>query len=397
MYAMTPPFSVSSRLNPPPFLRIHPFFSSFFSSSSSSSSSHTQPPSDSNGIVLQYLIDTFQLSPASAVSIMANRRGLKSTEKPRSVYKYLSELGLSDTQIKSAIRNTPQLAFTSIEKTLKPKIEFFQNLGLVGSHLSKFISKNSKVLSCSLEKTLMPNIEILKNVLAKDKCNAGLPTVLRRCSGILMRSPDKVLSVNISYLRSCGVVDYQLPMLLKRQPALLITRESRLKDFVSMAIKAGFSINSRMFIHGLLSISSISNATFKKKVELICSFGITEKECMRMFNSAPVLMRTSIDKLEVGLEFFMNEAKVSKSEIVRKPSCLMHAMHERVLPRYRVLEVLKSKRLTKKLPKLINSLWKSDEDFLDIYVRRFPDNMDDLFEAFRGNSVGALQPEELAT
>ncbi|KAE8637573.1 transcription termination factor MTERF5, chloroplastic [Cucumis sativus] len=391
MYAMYPSFSVCvpSPLNPPFFLRlIHPFLFSFFSSSSSSSSSssHSQPPSHSYGIVLQYLIDTFQLSPARAVSIMATRRGIQSTEKPRSVYKYLSDLGLSDTQIKSAVRITPQIAFSSIEKTLKPKIEFLQNLGFVGSDLSKFISRQSKFFSSSLEKTLMPNVEILKNVLPKGTCNDDLPKVLRRCSDVLTRSPYKVLSVNINYLRSCGIVDYQLSTLLKRQPALFIMHESRLKDFVSMAVKAGFSPNGTMFIHGLHSISSISNATYKKKVKLICSFGITEKECMRMFNSAPVLMRTSVGKLEVGLEFFMNEAKVSKSDIVRNPFCLMHAMHGRVLPRYRVLEVLKSKRLTKKLPKLIDSLWMPDEDFLDKFVRRFPDNMNDLFEAFRGNS-----------
>ncbi|KAE8649160.1 transcription termination factor MTERF5, chloroplastic-like [Cucumis sativus] len=300
---------------------------------------------------------------------MATRRGIQSTEKPRSVYKYLSDLGLSDTQIKSAVRITPQIAFSSIEKTLKPKIEFLQNLGFVGSDLN-----------------IDANVEILKNVLPKGTCNDDLPKVLRRCSDVLTRSPYKVLSVNINYLRSCGIVDYQLSTLLKRQPALFIMHESRLKDFVSMAVKAGFSPNGTMFIHGLHSISSISNATYKKKVKLICSFGITEKECMRMFNSAPVLMRTSVGKLEVGLEFFMNEAKVSKSDIVRNPFCLMHAMHGRVLPRYRVLEVLKSKRLTKKLPKLIDSLWMPDEDFLDKFVRRFPDNMNDLFEAFRGNS-----------
>ncbi|XP_038877871.1 uncharacterized protein LOC120070079 isoform X2 [Benincasa hispida] len=151
MYALRPSFSVSSRLNPPSFLRIHPilyyFFSSSssYSSSSSSSSSHTQS-SASNAIVVQYLIDTFQLSPARAASIMRSRRGLQSTEKPQSVYKYLSDLGFSDAHIRSAIRLAPQIAFSSIEKTLKPKIEFFQNLGLVGSDLGDLNSSIVKVL-----------------------------------------------------------------------------------------------------------------------------------------------------------------------------------------------------------------------------------------------------------
>ncbi|CAK9324268.1 unnamed protein product [Citrullus colocynthis] len=391
MYALRPSFSVSSRLNPPSFLRIDPFLYYFFSSSSQTQASA------SNGVVIQYLIDTFQLSPARAVSIMSTRRGLQSTEKPQSVYRYLSELGFSDAHIKSAIRITPQIAFSSIEKTLKPKIEFFQNLGLVGSDLGKFISRHSGLLTVSLEKKLVPSVEILKNVFHKDICNNDILLVMQRCSYAIMRSPCKRLSVNINYLQSCGIVDSQLSMLLKRQPGLFCNRESRVKDIVSMVVETGFSTNTKMFVHGLHAISSVSNATFNKKVELICSFGITEKECMRMFTSAPVLVRTSIGKLKLGLEFFMNEAKVGKSDIVRNPACLMHAMQGRVLPRYRVLQIVKLKRLKKKHPKLIATLGMSDEDFLDKFVCKFPDNMKELLVAFRGDSVGALQPKELAT
>ncbi|XP_038888519.1 transcription termination factor MTERF5, chloroplastic-like [Benincasa hispida] len=386
MYALRPSFSVSSRLNPPSFLRIHPFLYYFFSSSSSSS--HTQS-SASNAIVVQYLIDTFQLSPARAASIMSCRRGLQSTEKPQSVYKYLSDLGFSDAHIRSAIRLAPQIAFSNIEKTLKPKIEFFQNLGLVGSDLSKFISRHSTLLTVSLEKKLMPSVEILKNILPKDNCNDDLLLVIRRWSDRLMRTPCKRLSININYLQSCGIVDSQLLMLLKRQSSLFGRSESRLKDIVSVVVEIGFSTNTRMFVHGLHAISSVSKVTLKKKVELICSFGITEKECMRMFTSAPVLIRTSIGKLKLGLEFFMNEAKVSKSDIVGSPACLMHAMQGRVLPRYRVLQIVKSKRLMKKHPKFILTLGMSDEDFLDRFVCRFPDNMKDLLVAYRGNSVSA--------
>ncbi|KAG6577263.1 Transcription termination factor MTERF2, chloroplastic, partial [Cucurbita argyrosperma subsp. sororia] len=319
MYALRSSFSISSRHNPSSLLRIDPLLYCFFSSSS-----HSQA-SASYGIVVQYLIDTFELSPARAVSIMRSRRGIKSTEKPQSVYKYLSELGFSKAHIQSTIRLAPQIAFSNIERTLKPKIEFFQNLGLVGSDLGRFISKHSTLLTVSLEKKLMPSVEILKSVFPKDECNSDL------------------------------------------------------------------------LQEATCTFCSVTNATFQKKVELICSFGITEKECMRMFTSAPVLIRTSVGKLKRGLEFFMNEAEVSRSDIVRKPTCLMHAMQGRVLPRYRVLQVVKSKSLLKKHPQLLDILGMSDEDFLDKFVHRFPDHEIELLAAFRGQCMDELQPKELET
>ncbi|XP_023552360.1 uncharacterized protein LOC111810052 isoform X2 [Cucurbita pepo subsp. pepo] len=391
MYALRSSFSISSRYNPSSLLRIDPLLYCFFSSSS-----HSQA-SASYGIVVQYLIDTFELSPARAVSIMRSRRGIESTEKPQSVYKYLSELGFSKAHIQSTIRLAPQIAFSNIERTLKPKIEFFQNLGLVGSDLGRFISKHSTLLTVSLEKKLMPSVEILQSVFPKDECNSDLLQGMQRCCDKLMRFPYTRLLVNINYLQSCGIVGSQLSMLLKRQPALFGKRESQVRDIVSMVVETGFSTNTKMFVHGLHAISSVTNATFKKKVELICSFGITEKECMRMFTSAPVLIRTSGGKLKRGLEFFMNEAEVSRSDIVRKPTCLMHAMEGRVLPRYRVLQVVKSKRLLMKHPQLIDILGMSDEDFLDKFVHRFPDHVTELLAAFRGQCMDELQPKELET
>ncbi|KAG6577264.1 Transcription termination factor MTERF15, mitochondrial, partial [Cucurbita argyrosperma subsp. sororia] len=332
MYALRSSFSISSRHNPSSLLRIDPLLYCFFSSSS-----HSQA-SASYGIVVQYLIDTFELSPARAVLIMRSRRGLESTEKPQSVYKYLSELGFSKAHIQSTIRLAPQIAFSNIERTLKPKIEFFQNLGLVGSDLGRFISKHSTLLTLSLEKRLMPSVEILKSVFPKDECNSDL-----------------------LQLRDCWF------------STLYVTEEAT------------------------YTFCSVSNATFKKKVELICSFGITEKECMRMFTSAPGLIRTSVGKLKRGLEFFMNEAEVSRSDIVCKPTCLMHAMQGRVLPRYRVLQVVKSKRLLEKHPQLLDILGMSEEDFLDKFVHRFPDHVTELLAAFRGQCMDELQPKELET
>ncbi|XP_022136933.1 uncharacterized protein LOC111008506 isoform X1 [Momordica charantia] len=387
MYALRSIFSLSARHCHP----IDPPLCYFFSSSSS-----RREASAANAIVVQYLVDNFNLSTARALAIMSCRKGVESTEKPRSVCKYLSELGFSDAHIQSAIRISPQIAFSSVEKTLKPKIEFFQNLGLVGSDLGKFISNHSSLLTVSLKNKLRPSVEILKNVFPKDEDNSNLLQVMRRCSDILMRCPESRLLVNINYFRSCGIVDSQLSMLLKRQPVLFGRRESRVRDLVSMAVETGFSTNTKMFVHGLHAISSVSNATFKKKVELICSFGFTEKECMKMFTSAPVLIRTSIAKLKTGIEFFMNEAKVSRSLIVRRPTSLMHSMQGRVLPRYRVLQVVKSKRLTRKNPELVDTLGISEEDFFDKFVYRFPDNVEDLLVAYSGQCVDALRRKELA-
>lgn len=273
-------------------------------------------------------------------------------------------------------------------KTLKPKIDFFRQLGLVDSHhLGKFLSINSKLLTVSLERRLIPCIEILRKILVDDRNNEDLIRVLRRCNWVAAADPNWRLLNNVSYFESCGIVGSQLSMLLKRQPRLFTMKETKVKEIVQRVLDMGFSVDSRMLVHGVYTISCMSVETFERKLKLFRSFGFSDKECMEIFRKAPALLRASSEKLILGLEFFLNEAGIEKGVLIHKPTCLMYSIVDRVVPRYRVLQIVNSKRLVKKEPSFLYVLSYSELEFVERFVARFPDNAEELLVAYKGHML----------
>ncbi|XP_048141420.1 transcription termination factor MTERF4, chloroplastic isoform X2 [Rhodamnia argentea] len=322
---------------------------------------------------------------ALAVSKRFPRATSNSVENSRAVMKYFQKLGFSDAQIRSSVIVCPQILFADIGKTLKPKLDFFQGLGLVGADLGNYISKSASVLSVSLNKRLVPNVQILKGVLFDDKDSRDLIVVLRRCKWIVSKDPESVLSRNIAFLESCGVTGYQHRMLLKRQPSLFVAKESRLNDLVSRVLKMGFSPNSGMLAHALYSVSCISAKTLGKKVKLFRDFGFTEEDVILMLRRAPTLLRVSEEKLKFGIDFLLNIVKCKRTLIVGRPSCLMLSMEDRVVPRCRVLQVIKLRGLMKKDPSFTEMLELNEEAFIERFISRFRDDTDQLLIAYKGH------------
>ncbi|XP_056168439.1 transcription termination factor MTERF4, chloroplastic [Syzygium oleosum] len=334
-----------------------------------------------------FLMRSMNLSRSRAL-VVSNRcpwATSNSLENPRAVIKYFSELGFSDSQIRSSIIVCPQILFADIGKTLEPKLDFFQGLGLVGVDLGNYISKGASVLSVSLNKRLVPNVQILKRILFDDKDNRDLIVVLRRCKWIVSKDPESVLIRNIAYLESCGVTGYQQRMLLKRQPSLFVAKESRLNDLVSRVLKMGFSLNSGMLVYALYSVSCISVKTLGKKVKLFADFGFSEEDVVVMLRRAPALLRVSEEKLKFGIDFLLNVMKCKRTLIVGRPSCLMHSMEDRVVPRCRVLQVVKLRGLMKKDPSFTTMLELNEEAFVERFISRFIDDTDQLLIAYKGH------------
>ncbi|TXG53991.1 hypothetical protein EZV62_019247 [Acer yangbiense] len=355
-------------------------------------SSLTKTPTQTppNTLLFNYLIQTLKFPKTLAQSFSNSTlySNVKSLEKPHSVIHYLRSIGFSETDIRSSVRLHTRILFFNVDKNLKPKLDFFQDMGLVGSDLGKFISNRSNVLTSSLEKTLIPCIQILRKILVNDnENNQDLIKLICRCSWLIQSNPERRLLSNIAFLESCGIVGSQLSGLLKVRPRLFIHDESKLRDIVSRVSDLGFSVNSRMFVHGLIAVSGISKETFERKLKLFTSFGFTEHEFMEMFHKQPMILSRSEEQLKLVIDFFLNKPELKKEALIRKPCCLCFSPVDRLIPRYKVMQILKSKRLLKKEPSFVHALTVSEEKFLDIYVTRFRDDAEDLLVAYKSHSL----------
>ncbi|KAH7860282.1 hypothetical protein Vadar_011636 [Vaccinium darrowii] len=286
-------------------------FLCLFSSVSSLVQNHNSTPT-SNPSISNFLIETLAFSEPLAITISNRFPPPKTLENPHSVVQFLRQLGFSNTQVRSSIRLRPNMLFSDIDKTLKPKLQFFQDLGFTGPCLCNFISKHPHVLLDSLEKKWIPCIAIIKKILVNDKNNQDLIRVMQG-SYWFCSKPVSRMKCNIAFLESCGIVGSQLSMLLKRRPSLMFRREQSLKNIVSRVSDMGFPIGSRMLVHAVDVVGGTSVETFNRKIELYSTFGFSADECMEMFRRAPTLLGTSEGKLKLGMEFFLNEVKLERN------------------------------------------------------------------------------------
>ncbi|XP_042497121.1 uncharacterized protein LOC122075955 [Macadamia integrifolia] len=362
-------------------------FSCFSSDASPSNSS------DSNPLIVDYLVESLGLSKTQAISVSKRSLGAKDSKKPESVVHFLQQLGFSEANVRDAVRASPQILFADIEKTLKPKLQVFQELGLTGSDLVRFISKNANLLTTfSLDRRLIPCVEMLKKFLSLNGDHRALILVLHRCKFVLCGDPEARLLHNISLLESHGIVGSQLSVLFKRQPSLFLYKESALRDQLRRVVEMGFSADSMMFVHALHTISSMSPETLRRKFELFQGFGFSEEECLAMFKKMPVLFRCSEVKLKSGIEVFMNTVGFEKTVLVQRPTCLMFSLENRTIPRYRVIEILISKRLLKKEPNIFVQVLKlTEKKFLDKFVSRFKDDAEELLIAYKGDALESFK------
>ncbi|KVH91412.1 transcription termination factor MTERF2, chloroplastic-like [Cynara cardunculus var. scolymus] len=349
-------------------------FSRYLHSVSSSSTAKSS--------IVSYLTDSLGFSKPKAQSLF-NRFSSTETD-PQSVILFFESLGFTKTDIRAWVNESPQILFSGVEETLKPRIQFFQDLGLTGSDLGKFISKNPVYLSNRFEERLKPCVDVIEKLMVNDHSNETIIRTLKRCNWVDLKNPVTRISANIKYLEECGIVGSQLVMVMKRQPRLLIMGELELRALVSKVLDMGFSIDSRMLVHALHSISCMSDQTVERKFQLFQTLGFTEVECLDMFKRAPGLLRVSESKLKLGIEFFLNTVKFERAVLVRRPTCLMLSLEKRVIPRYNILHILASKRLLKKTPKFLNVVSIPEDEFLDRFIFKNRDDAEKLLLAYKG-------------
>ncbi|XP_023635516.1 transcription termination factor MTERF2, chloroplastic [Capsella rubella] len=344
----------------------------------------------SNPEFVEFLRDNGFQKP-QAIALAMRYPYIKSLEQPRSVIRLLKSYNFSDTQIQKSIRVHPQMMFYKVEKNLEPKLRFFEEIGFSGSDLCKFLSQNSSVVGVSLVRKLIPTVEILKSIVApKDE---DLTVILSRCSWLLNRDPNLFLLPNISYLKTCGIVGSQLAALLRRQPRIFNLPEEKLRGYVSRALELGFSLNSGMLVHAVFSLSSLSKKTFDRKLKLFVANGFSEDEIADIIRRSPGLMRCAYDKLTQGMEFYIKRMGIEREALVKRPCVLSYNLEKRVIPRLKVLHILREKGLLlneekKKKKNTFDIVEMTEEAFLDKYVVRFGDEISEkLLAAYKGHLV----------
>ncbi|KAL0283443.1 UNVERIFIED_CONTAM: hypothetical protein Sradi_7228500 [Sesamum radiatum] len=134
---------------------------------------------------------------------------------------------------------------------------------------------------------------------------------------------------------------YYFPRLLSCKPVM--------KKYVDQVDKMGVDRSSRMFIHGVRVISSMSYKTLELKFRTFRELGFSEGDIAAAFRNSPLAFAVSEEKLKEVKEVLLATGKYNLSCIVNYPTSLMYSIEKRYKPRLQVLEMLESKEYDSKL------------------------------------------------
>ena len=302
-------------------------------------------------------------------------------QKYGAVIGFLKSHAFENPQIANLVSRRPSLLQSKVSTNLKPKFEFLQEIGFVGPLLPKLILANPSILLWSLDSHLKPSFRLLKEMVESDE---QVTAAICRSSWLLTFDSKGIIKPNCDVLVSEGVPSRNIAKLIQVQPRAVMQKVDRFIQVVQTVKELGIEPKARLFIRALRVMSSLSDSTWKKKINVMKSLGWSEKEILTAFKKEPKYLGCSEEKIRDVADFCFNTAKLDPETVISYPTIFMSAL-DKLRQRYKVLEALKVKSLLKNVKILPRALVRAERDFMEMYVVKHLDKIPNLMDIYRGN------------
>ncbi|XP_077218874.1 uncharacterized protein LOC143853048 isoform X2 [Tasmannia lanceolata] len=304
-----------------------------------------------------YLINSCGLSLETALST-SQRLHLKerNLQKLDSLITLLESHGFTKTHISKLITKFPIILQSSVENTIMPKIKFLLEIGYSKSNIPELVLSNTNILKKSLNNQLKPSFNLLKSFL---HTNDNVMKACKRSKWLLTYDLKQTMAPNVTFLVNEGVPISSISYLIMTQPRTVMQGPTRFIQNVQAVKKLGIPPNSRSFVHTVQVMTSMSKATWDRKLIFFKSLGWSEEHVMRAFKREPHFISCSEGKIEKMMDFFVNTLQLESSVFCMHPKLLMCGLDKRIIP--------------------------SEKRFLDKIVIKYVEKVPDLMEVYHGS------------
>ncbi|KAJ8763824.1 hypothetical protein K2173_003606 [Erythroxylum novogranatense] len=340
-------------------------------------------PFSTSSLTVKFLVNSCGFPLESAISATQNfQLDDKNLHRFQSVVQFLKSHGFGDAHLAKMIEKWPRLLHCKLDN-LKPKMEFFVGNGIIGDLLYDFISSHPDVLRRSLDSHIKPSYQFLKQLLdSNDKIIAAS----KRSYWLWTCDLKTNLQPNIEFLLKEGLSLKAIESLMMLQPRDLLQKPAIMVHVVNTLKNFGLQPEDPPFLHAIRVLGSMSESTFRRKMEFMKSMGWTEAEVLLAFKRVPHCLACSEEKLRGRLHFYTNTMNLSPREIIANPLLLKYSIDKRIHPRYSVFNVLKSKKLIPMDKKITWWLKVSEEYFLKNCIAKFMDEVPELVDLYLGTN-----------
>ncbi|KAK9734261.1 hypothetical protein RND81_04G126900 [Saponaria officinalis] len=291
-------------------------------------------------------------------------------------------------QIRILISYDPRILSASVEKTLKPKLKFFKDEGFSESDLVQVLCENPSILKSGLNSRIVPTIRALKEFIV---CYDDVILFLKKSSKwIVFSSVLKYLVKNVALLQSYGIPIENIRKRLVSSPNPFLHNSKSFEDItIRVEQKLGIPRQSGSFMYGIHLLSTNSEKNIESKMEVMESFGWKKSDILTLCRRCPLSLAFSEASIKRKLEFLVNELGLKPAYIASNFVLLTCSLEKRVMPRHKIVSVLKEKGLIKANASLDGAVRLSESRFLNKFVLPF-EEVHQLYTQLTGVALDTL-------
>lgn len=130
----------------------------------------------------------------------------------------------------------------------------------------------------------------------------------------------------------------------------------------------GFNKETKLFAAALRSILGLKKEVLERRLQCLSCLGFSEEQISEMWRRRPDILGYSEERLKRLVDFLVKSAGLTIADFVRDPNMFSFSLEKRAIPRYRVMQSLKSMRVLKTEIHFQPILRLSEKRFLEIYV-----------------------------
>ena len=233
---------------------------------------------------------------AKAVAAFPKVLGYRIERNLKPTVQWLLDFGLNKTQVAKAVATNPAILGYSIEQNLKPTVQWLQDLGLSQTQVAKAVATFPAILGCSVEQNLKPTVQWLLDLgLNKTQVAKALAT----SPAILGYSIEQNLKPTVHWLQDLGLSQTQVAKAVATFPAILgCSVEQNLKPTVQWLLDLG--LNKTQVAKALatnptmLGLSTEKN--LKPTVQWLLDLGLSQTQVAKVVATSPPILGLSIEK-----------------------------------------------------------------------------------------------------
>lgn len=308
--------------------------------------------------------------------------------KDDSVINFLKQNGFDQSHIRNALIYKPQILMCKVEQTLRPKFEVLQEHGFSSSDLALVVSADPSMLLCGLDSTILPALRALGELLSADDAVEIMKT-MKGLKGCSFRTVANFLLPNIALFQNYGIPMELIRKHLLAKPSAFVRSTKSLENIlIRVERKLGIPRNSRMFFYGVYLLASHCERNIESKCQVFKSFGWSQSDIRELMRRGPNCFRLSEEKIKKSLNYLMKELGYEPKFVISNVFLLTCSLESRLVPRYRILMVLKEKGLVRQNYAFPSAVKLSESQFLNKFVLPF-EEVHQFYAKQTGVPVGA--------